>query len=212
MLPSDVTNVWSAGLAQTSISASDRRSQSADIEPSASAQDGSFSQRIAQALLGDSVAVAIRKGLQAPLGGSSVLHPWTEGDNRLLRHHGWIYVPEALQATTIEHHHNNPLAGHFGVQKTLELISRHYYWPLPSEVKKILQNANSDEANEDITDNTQWPKGMRAKVEEYCEKCAVCQRSKAARHKPYRTFSPLPVPEYKWSEITMDFVISLPPS
>lgn len=99
--------------------------------------------------------MAIRTGLQATLGSPPGLHPWTEGGNGLLRHHGRIYVPEALRATIIEQHHDDPLAGHFGARKTLELISRKYYWPLPSEVRKLLQNANSDERNEDVNDNTE---------------------------------------------------------
>lgn len=146
------------------------------------------------------------------VGSTPFLCPWTEGDHGLLLYNNRIYVPEALRAEVIERNHDDPLAGHFGVQKTLELISRRYHWPLPREVRIIFQAANSEEGNKDPTDETQWPKGMRARVEEYCERCAVCRRSKAARHKPYGTLSPLPVPEYKWSEFTMDFVVSLPPS
>ena len=147
MLSPGVTNVWSARLAQTSISASDRRSQSADTKLSGSTQDGSLSQQIARVLLGDSVAVAIQTGLKTSLESSPDLCPWTEGDNELLCHDNRIYVPEAFRATIIKRHHDNPLAGHFGTQKTLELISWHYYWPLPSEVRKILQKANSDKEN-----------------------------------------------------------------
>ena len=50
---------------------------------------------------------------------------------------------------------------------------------------------------------------MRPTVEDYCQRCAVCKRSKAPRHKPYGTLSSLPVPEYKWSDLTLDFVEGL---
>lgn len=53
---------------------------------------------------------------------------------------------------------------------------------------------------------------MRARVENYYQRCAVCKRSKAARHRLYGTLSFLSIPEYKWSEITLDFVVSLSPS
>ena len=53
---------------------------------------------------------------------------------------------------------------------------------------------------------------MRQQVKEHCETCAVCKRSKASRHKPYGELSPLPIPEFKWADISMDFVTGLPPS
>ena len=37
------------------------------------------------------------------------------------------FVPEVIQTKIINRHHNNPLAGHFGVDKTRELISWKYY-------------------------------------------------------------------------------------
>lgn len=130
----------------------------------------------------------------------------------MLLHYDQIYVPEALHAKIIAQHHDDPMAGHFGVQKTLELVSRRYYWSLPQEVKKILQDASSSEGDEDALNKTQWPKGMRARVEDYCQRCTVCRRSKVAQHRPYGTLSSLPVPEFKWSDITMDFIESLPSS
>jgi hypothetical protein len=28
----------------------------------------------------------------------------------------------------LQRHHDNPIAGHFGAKRTLELVSRNYYW------------------------------------------------------------------------------------
>ena len=40
-------------------------------------------------------------------------------------------------------HHNNPLAGHFGVEKTRELIAQKYYWPtLCHDVKDYMKGCN----------------------------------------------------------------------
>ena len=38
-----------------------------------------------------------------------------------LYHEGKIYVPEALRDVIIERHHDSPLAGHFGAEKTQAL-------------------------------------------------------------------------------------------
>ncbi len=79
--------------------------------------------------------------------------------------------------------------------KTLELLRRKYYWP----------NRTKD-------DDPDVAVGMRAMVEEYCDTCAICKRSKAPRHKPYGKLQSLPVPNSKWSDLTMDFVTGLPES
>ena len=41
-------------------------------------------------------------------------------------------------------------------------------------------------------------------------KCDVCCRVKAEHLKPVRTLQPLPIPAWKWEDITMDFIIGLP--
>ena len=60
----------------------------ADVgEASASAQiNSSLSWRILRTLPGDSVAVAIRTCLQAVVGSTPFLRPWTEGNSGLLFH------------------------------------------------------------------------------------------------------------------------------
>ena len=41
-------------------------------------------------------------------------------------------------------------------------------------------------------------------------KCLVCQQVKVEQQKPTKTFLPLPILEWKWEHITMDFVVGLP--
>jgi hypothetical protein len=55
---------------------------------------------------------------------------WSESD-RLLIFHGMIYVPKdrELRHCIVEQHHNICITGHAGYFKTLELISRNYWWP-----------------------------------------------------------------------------------
>ena len=50
---------------------------------------------------------------------------------------GQMYVPDddSLRIHIISSHHDSPIAGHPGYQKTQELIERQYYWPrLASDV------------------------------------------------------------------------------
>ena len=53
-----------------------------------------------------------------------------------------------------------------------------------------------------------WP-GMKREIAEYVSRCAVCQQVKAERNKPFGLMQPLPFPQWKWENITMDFVYKL---
>ena len=50
---------------------------------------------------------------------------------------------------------------------------------------------------------------MRAQIEKYCETCVVCKRSKVSRHKSYEILSSLSISEFKWADLTMNFVTEL---
>ena len=109
---------------------------------------------------------------------------WTLSEGLLLLNDR-IYVPDAadLRLRVIKNKHDHPLAGHFGQNKTMELIRREYVWP-----------------------------GMRTFVKDYVNSCTTCKRSKAPRHKPYGLLKQLPIPIRPWSSISMDFIEHLPPS
>ncbi|WVZ75751.1 hypothetical protein U9M48_023783, partial [Paspalum notatum var. saurae] len=55
-----------------------------------------------------------------------------------------------------------------------------------------------------------WWYGMKREVAEYVALCDVCQRVKAEHQKPAGLLQPLKVPEWKWEEIGMDFIVGLP--
>ena len=70
--------------------------------------------------------------------------------NSMLHYQGLPYVPEIIQTELISRHHDNPLAGHFGIEKTRELIARKYYWQT-----------------------------LRRNIEDYVRECNVCLTLKA---------------------------------
>ena len=105
---------------------------------------------------------------------------WEDIDG-VLHHQGLPFVPEAIRTEIISRHHDDPLAGHFGIDKTKDLVGRKYYWP-----------------------------GLRRDIEAYVKGCDVCLGSKAVRHKPYGDLQSLPVPTYRWKDLLMDFVTGLP--
>jgi hypothetical protein len=57
---------------------------------------------------------------------------------------------------------------------------------------------------------TYWWYGMKRDVAEYVALCDICQRVKAEHQQPAGLLQPLQVPEWKWEEIAMDFIVGLP--
>ena len=96
-----------------------------------------------------------------------------EGLNRyeeldgVLYHQGLPFVPEAIRTEIISRHHDDLLAGYFGIDKTKDLVGRKYYWP-----------------------------SLRKDIEAYVKGYDVCLGSKAVRHKPYGDLQSLPVPTH----------------
>jgi hypothetical protein len=77
-----------------------------------------------------------------------------------------LVIPSKLiQESLIEMGHDGPLGGHLGRNKTLERLSRAYYWPR-----------------------------MSHDIQEYCRTCPSCQLNKPAQQKPIGLLKPLPIP------------------
>ena len=110
---------------------------------------------------------------------------WTVDESGLLRQYDRIYVPDVadLRLKVLQHKHDHILSGHYGQNKTLQLIRRDYVWP-----------------------------NLRTFVQHFCNSCTTCKRAKAPRHKPYGFLKQLPVPERPWNSISMDFIEQLPDS
>jgi hypothetical protein len=55
-----------------------------------------------------------------------------------------------------------------------------------------------------------WWSGMKRDIAEYVARCPSCQQVKAEHQRPAGPLQPLSIPEWKWDQITMDFVVGLP--
>ena len=95
---------------------------------------------------------------------------------------GRMYVPDndSLCMHIISSHHDSPIAGHLGYQKTQELIERQYYWPrLASDVRT------------------------------YGARCDCCACFKGSNMKPAGSAAPLQPSTMPWVDISMDFITDL---
>jgi hypothetical protein len=55
-----------------------------------------------------------------------------------------------------------------------------------------------------------WWSNMKRDIAEYIALCDVCNRVKAEHQKPACLLQPLPIPEWKWDNVGMDFITGLP--
>jgi hypothetical protein len=105
-------------------------------------------------------------------------------ENRLY-YRSRLVVPDhdELKIKLLRHVHDSPMGGHAGRAKTLEVLQRQYYWP-----------------------------SMHETVRRYVKSCHTCSRTKASREKYHGLLKPLPVPERRWADLSVDFIVDLPPS
>ena len=88
---------------------------------------------------------------------------------------------EELRAEVIQLHHNVPAAGHGGRWKTVELVTRNYWWP-----------------------------GVTRNVGKYVKGCNLCQRMKNRTEEPVGKLKLSEVPQKTWMHLTVDFITKLP--
>jgi RNase H-like domain found in reverse transcriptase/Integrase zinc binding domain/Chromo (CHRromatin Organisation MOdifier) domain/Integrase core domain len=107
------------------------------------------------------------------------------GDTEPRIEDGKIFVPNSpeLQGEIIRHHHDSVIAGHPGIDRTLEAIQRSFIWPR-----------------------------MRQTVAEYVQACQECQRVKIDRTARRAPLNPHDVPPRPWHTITIDMIGPLPSS
>src|SRR3954466_5148678 len=60
----------------------------------------------------------------------------------------------------------------------------------------------------DLRERFWWP-SLKREIAGYIATCDVCQRVKAEHQRPAGLLQPLPIPDWKWDEIGMDFITGL---
>ena len=136
-------------------------------------------------LLDDSVRVALESiQNKAPRKLRKGLEDWNTEEGLIL-YKGKIYVPNDtdIRREIVRLHHDLPHAGHTGTFKTIELVSRNYWWP-----------------------------GMTTYIKKYVETCDRCLRKKNFNRKPPGPMQTIPTDNRPWGTVTNDFIVQLPQS
>jgi hypothetical protein len=101
----------------------------------------------------------------------------------LLTYKGRLYIPNCddLKRFIMDELHKIPYTGHPGYPKMITTTKKLFYWP-----------------------------GMKKDLANYLAKCLECQQVKVEHKNPVGLLQPLPIPEWKWETISMDFITGLP--
>lgn len=92
-----------------------------------------------------------------------------------------LCIPQhSIRELLIREVHEGGLAGHFGIEKTVEVLNGYVYWPR-----------------------------VKRDVEHVIRRCLVCQRAKS-NSLNHGLHLPLPVPHAPWEDVSLDFVTGLP--
>ncbi|GJW48059.1 putative reverse transcriptase domain-containing protein [Tanacetum coccineum] len=78
-----------------------------------------------------------------------------------------------------------------------------------SHKSKYSIHLGSDKMYQDLKKLYWWP-NMKAKITTYVSKCLTCAKVKAEYQKPFGLLVQPEIPQWKWENITMDFVTKLP--
>jgi hypothetical protein len=62
---------------------------------------------------------------------------------------------------------------------------------------------------QDLKQNFWWTR-MKREITRYVSECDICQRINASHLKTAGILQPLPIPSWKWEDISMDFIVGLP--
>ena len=103
----------------------------------------------------------------------------------LLTYQSRLYILDCdeLKRFILDELHKRPYFGHPGYQKMIIATSKQFYWP-----------------------------GLKKYIAKYLAKCIECQQVKAEHWHLGELLQPLPIPEWKWETISMDFITGLPTS
>lgn len=111
-------------------------------------------------------------------------HPDCSISQDFILQNGCIWLPKGSQfiSTILAKFHNTLIGGHMGIVKTMARIGENFVWP-----------------------------SMKKDVQLYISTCLVCQQTKNDHQKRVGLLCPLPIPTRPWEDLSLDFIVGLPP-
>ena len=94
---------------------------------------------------------------------------FTVENGDILHYRDRLYIPKPMIPTILESEYDSKVAGHFGQDKTIELVWGNFAWPR-----------------------------MDSDIEKYTQAFPDCQRDKSLRHRRYGLLSPHKLPYAPW--------------
>mgnify|MGYP003362513765 FL=1 len=88
---------------------------------------------------------------------------------------------DGLRQELLQENHRSRLSIHPGVSKMYQDMKKLYWW-----------------------------KGMKRDISIFVSRCATCQQVKADHQKTPGLLQPLEIPNWKWEQVSMDFIDGLP--
>lgn len=105
-----------------------------------------------------------------------------DAHGRLLwRQRRWVPENEPLRTRIMQECHDSIMSGHPGHNSLYGMLARTVFWP-----------------------------NMSADVKRFCDNCDLCGSTRVWRERRHGLLKPLPVPDRKWRQISLDFVERLP--
>ncbi|GKF53884.1 putative reverse transcriptase domain-containing protein [Tanacetum coccineum] len=109
------------------------------------------------------------------------LEPHADGTLCLMNNQSWLSCYGDLRTLIMHESHKSKYSVHPGSDKMYQDIKQLYWWP-----------------------------NMKADIATYVSKCLTCLKVKAEHQKPSGLLVQPEIPQWKWDNITMDFVTKLP--
>nr|GEY47931.1 hypothetical protein [Tanacetum cinerariifolium] len=111
-----------------------------------------------------------------------ILEPRADG-TMCLNGRSWLPCDGDLRSVIMHESHKSKYSIHLGSDKMYQDMKKLYWWP-----------------------------NMKANIATYVSKCLTCARVKAEHQRPSGLLVQPVIPEWKWDNITMDFITKLPKS
>ncbi|KAJ9561776.1 hypothetical protein OSB04_006936 [Centaurea solstitialis] len=142
---------------------------------------------VVQTSLKSQIVEAQKEALKADNLNKETLHgiekEFEEKEDGVCYFKGRIWIPRAeqLRKMIMDEAHQSKYSIHPGSDKMYKGLKEHYWWP-----------------------------GMKRDIAIYVSKCLTCAKVKAEHQKPSGLLQQPEIPEWKWEQISMDFVTKLP--